>query len=111
MDGRCPGFNSLKGILSLTKSIIPPPLELLSNLNGFTKPEIRNYSKGNVSSIFVSDNKRISISFAIKEVSVSNLFLIELIFNCPITIRFGFLSLTSVAIFTTFVICFLKREG
>ena len=58
LDGRFPGFNSLKGIFSLIKSIIPPPLELLSNPNGFEKPEIRNCSKGNVSSIFVSYNKR-----------------------------------------------------
>ena len=51
LDGRFPDFNSLKGILSLMKNIIPPPLEFLSNLNGFAKPEIRNCSKGNVSFI------------------------------------------------------------
>ena len=66
LDGRFPGFDSLKGILSLIKSIIPPPLEFLSNPNGFAKPEIRNFSKGNLSSIFLSDNKRTSISFVMK---------------------------------------------
>ena len=29
LDGRFPGFNRLKGMLSLMKSIIPPPLETL----------------------------------------------------------------------------------
>ena len=93
MDERFPDFNSQKGILSLMKSIMPLPLEFLSNLNGFAKPEIRNCSKGNVSSTFVSDNKRTSISFFIKEVRISNWFLIELIFNCPIMIRYRFSSL------------------
>ena len=92
LDGTFPGVNSLKGILSLIKCIILPPLEFLSNLHGFTKPEIRNCSKGNVSSI-LSDKKRTSILFAIKEVSISNLFLIELIFNCPIMVWFGFSNL------------------
>ena len=76
------------------KSIVPPPLEFLSNLNGFAKNEIRNCSKGNVSSVFVSGNKRTSILFVIKEVNISNLLPIELIFNWPIKIRFGFSSLT-----------------
>ena len=67
LDGRFPGFSSLEGILSLMKSIMPPPLEFLFNLNGFAKPEIRNCSKGNVSSISVSDSKRASVSFAIKK--------------------------------------------
>ena len=71
------GFQVLTGILSLIKRIIPPPLEFQSNLNGFAKPETRNCSKRNVSPNFVSDNKRTSISFAIKEVSFSNLFLID----------------------------------
>ena len=66
LDERFPGFNSLKGILSLMESIIQPPLEF---------------------------NNRTSISFVIKEVSISNLFLIELIFNCPMIIGFGFSSL------------------
>ena len=85
----------MKGFQVLTawNSITPPPLEFLSNLNGFAKPEIRNCSKGNVSSSFVYDNKRTSTAFAFKEVSFSNLFLIELIFNCPIIICFGFSSL------------------
>ena len=103
LDGKFPGFDSLEGILSLMKNVILPPLEFLSNLNGFAKPEIRNCSKRNVSSIFVSSNKRTTILFVIKKVSISNLFLIALIFNCPIKTRFGFSSLTfwkvSVALF------------
>ena len=75
------GFNRLTGILTLMKSIVPPPLEFLSNINGFAKHEIRNCSKVNVLSVFVSDNKRTSILFAIKEVNISNLLPIELIFN------------------------------
>ena len=67
LDGRFKGFNSMKGILSLMKRIIPPLLEFLFHLNGSAKPEIRNCSKGNVSSMFLSDNKKTSISFAIKE--------------------------------------------
>ena len=93
LDGWFLGFNSLTGILSLMKSIVPPPLEFLSNLNGFAKHEIRNCSKVNVSSVFVSDNKRTFILFVIKEVNISNLLPIELIFNLPIKIRFGFSSL------------------
>ena len=50
LDGRFPGFNSLKGVLSLMKTLIPPPLEILPNLNGFAKPEI--CSKGIVLYIF-----------------------------------------------------------
>ena len=46
---------------------MPPPLEFLFNLNDFAKPEIRNCSKGNVSSISVSDSKRASVSFVIKK--------------------------------------------
>ena len=81
-------FNNLKRTLSLVKTITPP-LEFLSNLNGFAKPEIINCFKGNTSSTFVSDYKRTSISGFIKEV-ISNLF---------------------AAISTAFVIFFLKREG
>ena len=77
LDGWFLGFNSLTGILSLMKSIVPPPLEFLSNLNGFAKHEIRNCSKVNVSSVFVSDNKRTFILFVIKEVNISNLLPIE----------------------------------
>ena len=84
LDGWFLGFNSLTGILSLMKSIVPPHLEFLSNLNGFAKNEIRNCSKVNVLSVFVSDNKRTSILFVIKEVNISNLLPIELIFNWPI---------------------------
>ena len=91
LDGRFLGFNSVKVILTLMESIIPPPLEFLSNLNGFAKHEIRNCSKGNVSSVF--GNKRTSILFVIKDVNISNLLPIELIFNWPIKIRFGFSSL------------------
>ena len=90
MDGRFPGFNSLKGILSLIKSIIPSSLEFLSNLVRLGNHETINCSKGNFSSICVFHNKRRFISFVIKEVGISNLFLTELIFNCPIIIRFGF---------------------
>ena len=82
-------FNNLKRTLSLVKTITPP-LEFLSNLNGFAKPEIINCFKGNTSSTFVSDYKRTSISGFIKEVIISNLF---------------------AAISTAFLICFLKREG
>ena len=81
-------FNNLKRTLSLVKTITPP-LEFLSNLNGFAKPEIINCFKGNTSSTFVFDYKRASISGFIKEV-ISNLF---------------------AAISTAFVIFFLKREG
>ena len=93
LDGESPPLNSLKGIISLMKRIIPPPLEFLSNHNGFAKPEIRNHSKGNISAIFVSDNKRTSISFIIKKFNISNMFLVELIFSSPIMIQFGFSSL------------------
>ena len=92
------------------------PLEFLSNLNGFAKPETRNCSKGNISPIFVFGYKRKSIIFVIKEVSISNLFLIELTFNCSILIQFEFSSLrfckVSVALLPLlFFVCFLKREG
>ena len=92
-DGRLPGFNSLKKILYLMKSIISLPIKLLSNLIGFAKSEIRNFYKGGILFTSVSGNNRTSISFVIKVVSISNLFLIELIFNCPIVIQFGFSSL------------------
>ena len=116
LDGRFWSFNSLKEILILIKILIPPPLEFLPNLNGFAKPETRNCSKRNISPIFVSGYKRKSILFVMKEVSISNLFLIELIFNCPILIRFEFSSLrfckVSVALLPLlFFACFLKREG
>ena len=64
LDRRFPRFNNLKRILSLMKSIIPPPLAFIFNLNGFAKLEIRNCSQ-NVSSNFVSDIKKRYISFAI----------------------------------------------
>ena len=52
-----------------------PPLEFLPNLNGLAKPEIRNCSKGDVSSNFVPDNKRTSSSFAIKKLPFQICFL------------------------------------
>ena len=93
LDGRFLGFNSVKIILTLMESIIPPPLEFLSNLNGFAKHEKRNCSKVKVSSVFFSDKKRTSISFVIKQVNISNLLPIELIFNWSIKIWFGFSSI------------------
>ena len=75
------------------KSVMQPPLEFLSNFNGFAKPEIRICSKGNVSSFFVSDNKRTSILFVIKELAFQICFLLNQILYCTIMIRFGFSSL------------------
>ena len=53
LDRRFPRFNNLKRILSLMKSMIPPPLAFIFNLNGFAKLEIRNCSQ-NVSSLILS---------------------------------------------------------
>ena len=90
------------------KNIILPPLRFLSNLTGFWKPE--NCSQGKVS-ISVSDNKRTSILFVIKGVSISNLFLIESIFNCPINNSVWVLKpWISVSIFTTFLFVSLKEK-
>ena len=83
-------FNNLKGILFRIKSTMLPPQKSLSNMNGFSRPGKRNWSKGNVSSIFVSGRSRISILSDTIEVSNSDLFLVELIFHWATMIRFGF---------------------
>ena len=93
LDGRSTCFNNLKEILSPMKRIIPAALESISNLSSFAKHEIGNCSKESVSSIFVSHNKSISISFVIIKVAISNMFVIKLMFNRPIIIWFGFSSL------------------
>ena len=66
---------------------------MLSKLIGFAKPEIRNFYNGGILFTSVTGNNRTSISFFIKAVRISNLFLIELIFNFLTVIRFGFSSL------------------
>ena len=83
--------NSLEGISSLTKSIKPPPCAVLSILYGGVNPSKINWFKGNVSSNFVSDISKTSILLPTTSFSISNLFLIELIFKWAIMIRFGFL--------------------
>ena len=74
-------LNNLKGILFRIKSTMLPPRKSLSNMNGFSRPGKRNWSKGNVSSIFVSGRSRTSILSDTIEVSNSDLLLAELIFH------------------------------
>ena len=82
--------NSLEGIYSLMKNIRPPPCSVLSSLYGGVNPSKINGLKGNVLSNFVSDISRISILLPITSFSISNLFLIELMFKWAIVIRFEF---------------------
>ena len=82
--------NSLEGTSSLTKSIEPPPCVVLSSLYGGVNSSKINWFRRNVSSNFASDISQILISLPATFFSISNLFLIELVFNWAIMIRFGF---------------------
>ena len=71
-------------ISSLIKGRMPPPWELLSYLNGGAYSSILNCAYGKEESSFVSKTIRMSmLSFTILD-NISNLFLIELMFICPI---------------------------
>ena len=59
----------------------PPPFLFRSNLNGTLKPSILNYETGKESSNFVSVSIKISMSCISISFFLSNLFLIELIYN------------------------------
>ena len=72
-------------ISSQIKRRKPPPWELLSHLNGRAYPSILNCACGKEESSFVSETIKMSmLSFTILD-NISNLFLIELMFICPIT--------------------------
>ena len=63
------------------KSINPPPCVVLSSLYGGVNPSKINWFRGNVSPNFVLDTSRISVLLPTTSFSISNLFLIELIFK------------------------------
>ena len=84
---------SFDGISFLNYKRIPPPLQLRSRWWGLLKPLMKNWLVGKHSSSFASEIIRISILSLNWCVSNSNLFLSELIFNCPIISLFRFLTL------------------
>ena len=71
---------------------MPTPLEFLSYLNGGVYPSILNSVCEKEESSFVSETIRMSVlSFNIPN-NISNLFLMELMFICPIRTLFKFFS-------------------
>ena len=70
--------------------IKPPPYVVLWSLYGGVNPSKINWFRRNVSSSFVSNISKISVLLPTTSFSISNLFLIELIFKWAIMIWFGF---------------------
>ena len=77
-DGRFSIFNNFEVILVLKYTKIPQPWAFLSWQWGKKNPSIMKCASENDSSIFVSENIRISISEVTSDSNISNLFCIEL---------------------------------
>ena len=82
--------NSLEGISSLTKQIMPPPCSVLSSLYGRVNSSKIIWLRGNVASIFVWDIRKILILLPITSFKILNFLRIKLIFKWTIMIQFWF---------------------
>ena len=91
-------FRTFAGMSSLIYTSRPPlaPLTLgSSSRNGAEYPGIENWLVGYEESSFVSAMQRMSILFSVIPMSLSNLFVIVLIFKYEHVTLFGFLSFRS----------------